>query len=87
MRGLTRAHRHILPPRRRRAPPRPSWLSQSPAPGPSCTDQPAAHPMVSSPCSLSSPQVPWVVKNQALSTTPIQFKGGSPEASDRKSVV
>ena len=69
MRGPTRAHRHIPPTQKRRAPP------------PSIMAFPVSSPGAILHHSLSSPQVPWMVKNRALSTTPIQFKGGSPEAS------
>lgn len=38
---------------------------------------PAADPMVSSPHSLSHPQIPWMVKNRSLSTTPFSLREGA----------
>ena len=73
MRGLSRAHGHVPPAPGDAGPcPRPSRLYLSPAPGPSCTGLPAAYPRVSPPPPpprLSSPQIPWLVKNRVLSTT------------------
>lgn len=80
MRGLSRAHGHA------------PWAPEMPGPAPVHRGFPCLQPQgrPAQPClqhthglippSLS-PQIPWLVKNRALSTTPIQFKGGSPETS------